>query len=331
MRYGTIRAIIDLLHKKHIYPLTKFKPCRQGRRKMLHLVYNDFKAFLEGPLTWKNYRQKVIDSYGDTMWNFHLFCAIAMGKQLEDIKKMIPAILPSQYIEVLEEIDDEKLEAVYNTVASKSKEVIQPVSEVDVYFVLTPLPKFCCSIPANGKLNAVVSVRYSMEKMHLILAHEYAHCLLAPYLAGYKQIEELTERLPEQEFRLLMAKLHLNQSLKFHIVNEGLASCFPRLIFTDLSIYDLLFMMPKDAVTWCMENERMIKAAIIEELELEGMESYRKYFMNGPMSNLPEKFPAKIGYYAGYRIIENCLKSMSLEEVCSLGVDGIIHESKYFR
>jgi uncharacterized protein YjaZ len=298
---------------------------------MLHLVYNDFKAFLEGPLTWVNYRQKVIDSYGDAMWNFHLFCASAMGKQLEDIRELVSAISPSQYIEVLGKIDDEKLEAVYKTVASKSKEVIQPISEVDVYFVLTPLPKFCCSIPANGKLNAVVSVRYNIEKMHLILAHEYAHCLLASFLPGYKQIEELTERLPEQKFRQFMAEFHLNQSMKFHIVNEGLASYFPRLLFTDRSIHDLLFMMPKDAVTWCLENERMIKAAIGEELELRGMESYRKYLMNGPLSNPPEKFPAKIGYYAGYRIIENCLKSMSLEEVCSLGVEGIIHESKYFK
>ena len=67
--------------------------------QMLHLAYNDFKAFLEGPLTWKNYRQKVMDSYGDAMWNFHLFCAIAIGKQLEDIERMIPTISPSQYIE----------------------------------------------------------------------------------------------------------------------------------------------------------------------------------------------------------------------------------------
>jgi uncharacterized protein YjaZ len=298
---------------------------------MLHLVYNGFKAFLEGPLTWKNYKQKVIDSYGDAIWNFHLFCAVVMGKQLEDIKKMISSLSPSQYIEVLEEINDEKLEAVYKIVASKSKEVIQPVSEVDVYFVLTPLPKFCCSIPANGKLNAVVSVRYNMENMHLILAHEYAHCLLAPYMAGYKQIEELTERLPEQKFRQFIAEFHLNQPLKFQIVNEGLASYFPRLVFTDLSIHDLLFMMPADAVTWCIENERMIKATIGEELEVGGMEPYRKYLMNGPMSNPPKKFPVKTGYYAGYKIIENCLKSMSVEEVCSLGVDGVIRESKYFK
>ena len=297
---------------------------------MLHLAHKDFKAFLHGPLTWKEYRQKVIDPHGDVMWNFHLFCTTMMGKQLEDIKKMVPTISPSQYAEVLEGINDEKLEVVYKTVASKSKEIIQPISEVDVYFVLTPLPKFCCSIPADGKLNAVISVRYNIENMHLILAHEYAHCLLAPYLPGYKQIEELTERLPEHEFRQFMAEVHLSKPLKFHIVNEGLASFFPRLIFTDLSIYHLLFMMPKDAVTWCMKNERMIKAAIGKELELEGIESYGKFLMNGPMSNPPEKLPPKIGYFAGYRIIENCLRNMSLEEVCSLGVDGVIDESKYF-
>jgi uncharacterized protein YjaZ len=254
-----------------------------------------------------------------------------MGKQSEDIKKTIPTISPSQYSEVLEETNDEKLETVYNTVASKSKELIQPVSEVDVYFVLTPLPRFCCSVPANGKLNAVVSVRYPMEKMPLILAHEYAHCLVAPYMAGYRQIEELAERLPEQQFRQFMAEFHLSQLLKFQIVNEGLASYFPRLIFPDRSIHDLLFMMPADAVTWCIENERRIKATIGEELEVGGMEPYRKYLMNGPLANPPEKFPVKIGYYAGYRIIESCLKSMSLEEVCSLGVEGIIQESKYFR
>jgi len=42
-------------------------------------------------------------------------------------------------------------------------------------------------------------------------------------------------------------------------------------------------------------------------------------------------FPEKTGYYAGYKVIENCLKSMSVEEVCSLGVDGVIRESNYFK
>lgn len=297
---------------------------------MLYLAYKGFRDFLEGPLTWKNYKQKVIDSYGNAMWNFHLFCAVVMGKKLEDIKKMISSVSPPQYVKFLEEVNGERLEAVYETVKSKSKEVIQPVNEVDVYFVLTPLPKFCCSIPANGKLNAVISVRYNIENIHLILAHEYAHCLFAPHMIDYEQIEELTERPPEHKFGQLMAQFHLNQPLKFQIVNEGFASYFPRLIFADLSIDDALFMMPEDAVNWCTENERMIKETISEELELGGLESNRKYLLSGPMSNPPKKFPEKTGYYVGYKIIENCLKSMSVEKVCSLDVDGIIDESEYF-
>jgi uncharacterized protein YjaZ len=298
---------------------------------MLHLAYNGFKAFLEGPLTWENYKQKVIDSYGDALWNFHLFCAVVMNKRLADIKEMITSLAPSQYLEVLEETNDEKLEAVYESVASKSEAVIQPLSDVDVYFVLTPLPKFCCSIPANGKLNAVISVRYNMEHMHLILAHEYAHCIFAPYMAGYKQIAEFTERSSEQKFRQFMAKLYFERPLKFQIVNEGLATYFPRLLFPQLAIHDLLFMMPPDAVTWCVEHERMIKATMGEDLELGGMESSGRYLLDGPMANPPDEFPAKTGYYAGYRVIKSCLKNMALEELLSLDVDGIIRESKYFK
>ena len=54
---------------------------------MLYLAYKGFKAFLEGPLTWENYEQKVIDSYGNVMWNYHLFLAIMMSSGFENIKK----------------------------------------------------------------------------------------------------------------------------------------------------------------------------------------------------------------------------------------------------
>lgn len=239
---------------------------------MLYLAYKRFKAFLNGPLTWENYEQKVIDPYGNVMWNYHLFRAIMMGNEFEYVKKMISSVSPSDYTEVLGKVDDEKLKAIYGTVTEKSNKEIQPVDEIDVYFILTPLPDFSGIVPGNGKLNTVISVSYNLEKMPLILSHEYAHCLFTPHITDYKPIKELTERLPEEKFNQLIAKFYLGQPLKISIVNEGFASYFPRLVFTGLSIYDALWAMPKDAVTWCTKNERLVKETIAKDLEERGME-----------------------------------------------------------
>jgi hypothetical protein len=298
---------------------------------MLYLAYKDFKAFLEGPLTWGNYEQKVIGSYGNVMRNYHLFHTMMMGSGFENVKNMISSILPSEYTEILRKVDDEKLKASYGTVTEKSNKEIQPVDEIDVYFILTPLPDFSGIVPGNGKLNAVISASYNPEKIPLILSHEYAHCLFTPYVTDYEQIKELTERLPEEKFNQLIAKLYLGQPLKFQIVNEGFASYFPRLIFENLSIYDALWAMQKDAVTRCVKNERLVKETIRKDLEERGMEIHRKYVMGGSWANPPEGLPEKTAYYVGYKIIENCLKNMSVKDICSSGVDGIISESGYFQ
>jgi hypothetical protein len=298
---------------------------------MLYLAYKDFKAFLEGPLTWGNYEQKVIGSYGNVMRNYHLFHTMMMGSGFENVKNMISSISPSEYTEILRKVDDEKLKASYGTVTEKSNKEIQPVDEIDVYFILTPLPDFSGIVPGNGKLNAVISASYNPEKIPLILSHEYAHCLFTPYVTDYEQIKELTERLPEEKFNQLIAKLYLGQPLKFQIVNEGFASYFPRLIFENLSIYDALWAMQKDAVTRCVKNERLVKETIRKDLEERGMEIHRKYVMGGSWANPPEGLPEKTAYYVGYKIIENCLKNMSVKDICSSGVDGIISESGYFQ
>ena len=298
---------------------------------MLYLAYKGFKAFLEGPLTWENYEQKVIGSYGNVMRNYHLFHAIMMSSGFENIKKTVSSISPSEYTEILGKVNDEKLKASYETVTEKSNKEIQPVDEIDVYFILTPLPDFSGTVPGNGKLNAVITVSYNPEKIPLILSHEYAHCLFTPHIIDYEQIKELAERLPEEKFSQFIAKFYLGQPLKFQIVNEGFASYFPRLIFRTLSIYDALWAMPRDAVTRCMRNERLVKETIGKDLEERGMEIHRKYVMGGSGANPPRGLPEKTAYYVGYRIIENCSKNMSLKDLCSLDVDGIISESGYFQ
>lgn len=265
------------------------------------------------------------------MRNYHLFNAIMMSSEFENIKRVISSISPSEYTEILGKVNDEKLKASYRTVTEKSNKEIQPVDEIDVYFILTPLPDFSGIVPGNGKLNAVISVSYNPEKIPLILSHEYAHCLFTPHITDYEQIKELTERLPEEKFNQLITKFFLGQPLKFQIVNEGFASYFPRLIFKNLSIYDALWTMSKDAVTRCMRNEKLVKETIGKDLEERGMEIYRKYVMGGSWANPPKGLPEKTAYYVGYRIIENCSKNMPIKGICSLGVDGIISESGYFQ
>ena len=247
---------------------------------------------------------------------------------------MISSISPSEYTEILRKVNDEKLKASYGTVTEKSNKEIQPVDEIDVYFILTPLPDFSGIVLGNGKLNAVISVSYNPEKIPLILSHEYAHCLFIPHITDSEQIRELTEvteRLPEEKFGQLIAKLYLGQPLKFQIVNEGFASYFPELIFENLSIYDALWAMPKDAVTRCMRNERLVKEIIGKDLEERGMEIHRKYVMGGSSADPPKGLPVKTAYYVGYRIIENCSKNISTKEICSSSIDNIISKSGYFQ
>jgi len=80
-----------------------------------------------------------------------------------------------------------------------------------------------------------------------------------------------------------------------------------------------------------MENEQLIKDSIMHELNDTTMQIFTRYIADGSFAKPPEGFVQKTAYFAGYRIIEECVKKgMTLEDICSLNSETVILESSYF-
>jgi hypothetical protein len=119
--------------------------------------------------------------------------------------------------------------------------------------------------------------------------------------------------------------------LRDELVSEGVASFFPTLVNANASIYEGLWMMPKPAIDWCMKNEKLIIDTIKQDLNRGGLEIDKKYICSGAgFAKPPEGFPEKTAYYLGYRVVEQCLKEISLKELCSMDSDAVIAKSRLF-
>ena len=295
---------------------------------MLVMAYRGFRDFLYSPPTWENYKRLVLDPYPAVL-NCHRIFGVMMGG-IDKIRPFISSISPQKYLDILNKVDEEKLREIYHSVMAKCMQIIQPTDEIDVYFMLSPFMPVSMSLPASGKMNIVLSVAYDIKLIPLVLCHEYGHCIFVPRMAGEDEIQKFTDELSEEKFEQLIRKLWFDRPLKWGMINEGFASYFPKLVFPECSIYDCLWMMQKDAVDWCMNNERKLKNNIRRSFEEYGIEVRRKYMMAGPLANPPEGFPRQTMYYVGYRVVENCLKKISLEKFFSLKVDDIISVSGYF-
>jgi uncharacterized protein YjaZ len=80
-----------------------------------------------------------------------------------------------------------------------------------------------------------------------------------------------------------------------------------------------------------MENEQLIKDSLLHELNDTSMQIFIRYIADGSFAEPPEGFVQKTAYFAGYRIIEECIKNgISLEDICSLDSETVILESAYF-
>jgi len=221
--------------------------------------------------------------------------------------EQVISISESKYRKILENIDDQKFCSMYDSAVQRCNIALSPKKEIDVCFFLSPI-KDCQMLPVNGRNTILISIEYKLEDIPLIIVHEYAHCLHYQY----KPLEE-------------------PKSLSDWIIDEGIASYFPRIVNENASIYEGLWMMPKPAVDWCVKNERLILDTIWHDLNKSGLDIEKKYICGGSgFANPPEGFPEKTGYYIGYRIIEKCLKEKPLRGLCSLGSDEVIAESQLF-
>ncbi len=276
-----------------------------GNREVI-LAYKGFEKFLGSEHTWENYQKYVLDPY-PAVNSLH-------GKyrewgliNAESFPEKVINISESKYRQILKDVNDQKICSMYESTMQRCNAALAPKEEIDVFFFLGPI-KDCLMFSVSGRKTILISVEYKLEDIPLIIIHEYAHCLHYQYK-------------PAKE----------SESLSDSIVNEGVASFFPRIINENASIYEGLWMMPKPAVDWCVENEKLIIDTIRQDLNKGGLEIEKKYICSGSgFAKPPEGFPEKTGYYIGYRIIENCLKEKPLRELCSMDSDEVIAESQLF-
>jgi len=139
------------------------------------------------------------------------------------------------------------------------------------------------------------------------MIHEYAHSLHS-------------QRCPEEPL-----------TLRREVVSEGLAVYLTTLVDTGFTLKNAVPFMPESSVDWCMAHERVIKDSIRLELEDSEDRIFFRYISDGSIAEPPRGFVQKTAYFAGYRIIESCVKQgMGLEEICAADSRTIIEKSKYF-
>jgi uncharacterized protein YjaZ len=140
-----------------------------------------------------------------------------------------------------------------------------------------------------------------------IIAHEYGHVLHE-------------DRRPEEDL-----------SLSRELVSEGMAVYLTNLIVPDLEVYNSIPFMPRESFDWCAENELLLKDSIQLDLHDSTEILFARYISDGSFARPPEGFVQKTGYFAGYRIIEGCIRQgMTLEEICSMNSETVIEKSGYF-
>jgi hypothetical protein len=62
------------------------------------------------------------------------------------------------------------------------------------------------------------------------------------------------------------------------------------------------------------------------------MQLFKRYISDGSFADPPRGFVQKTGYFAGFRIIEACIKGgIKLEELCLMNSDEVISKSGYFK
>jgi uncharacterized protein YjaZ len=271
------------------------------------LAYKVFEEFLNSAdKSWENYKKTVLDAYPEMQavhnktLSWGAIDSIRFPNEVANYKLADWKSYFSQY-------DRNTLNFLYDTLIANANKILKPVKNIPVDLCLFLPYGGCFIIPGPERNTIYISLLIDPKDVQKIMVHEYAHNLHI-------------QRRPEEPF-----------NLKREIVSEGMAVYLTTLIINDPGLSKSIPFMPESSVKWCFGNEQLIKDAIKAELGDTTFNCLKKFIADGPVSAPPEGFVEKTGYFAGYRIINACIKKgIKLEDICSMSSDAVIADSGYF-
>jgi uncharacterized protein YjaZ len=278
----------------------------QKENGQIILAYKAFEDFLNSDKSWESYKSLVLDAYPEVQevhnrqLGWGVIDSIKFPVEVGNYKKV-------DYEHFFTQYDNKALNYLYDSIIEISHTILSPVSnkQVDLCFFL-PYGS-CFVIPEEDKNTIYISMLINPNDVEKIMAHEYSHVLHF-------------DRRPKEPL-----------TLKREVVSEGMAVYLTNQIINDIEVSNSVPFMPENSFDWCMENEQIIKDSIKLELNDTTMQIFTRYISDGSFAQPPKGFVQKTAYFAGYRIIEECVKmGMSLEEICSLDSETVIRKSNYF-
>ncbi|MFC2137711.1 DUF2268 domain-containing putative Zn-dependent protease [Bacteroidota bacterium] len=271
------------------------------------LAYKAFEDFLDSDRSWESYKTILLDAYPEVQevhnrqLGWGAIDSVTFPEDIKNYKKEDFEHLFTQY-------SNERLNYLYDSIIEISHTILTPINkkQVDLCFFL-PYGS-CFVIPEEDKNTIYISMWINPNDVEKIMAHEYGHILHF-------------DRRPDEPL-----------TLKRELVSEGMAVYLTNQIIKDIEVSNSVPFMSEESFKWCMENEQLIKDSVELNLNDTTMQIFTRYISDGSFAKPPKGFVQKTAYYAGYRIIEECVnKGMSLEEICSLDSKTVINKSNYFQ
>jgi uncharacterized protein YjaZ len=270
------------------------------------LAYKVFEKFLNSDKSWKSYKKIVLDAYPEMqavhkkVLSWGAIDSLNFPKEVTNFKK-------EDWEKYFNLYDKKTLNYLCDSLIPRANKILKPLNHNPVDLCLFLPYGGCFIIPGSEKSTIYISLLIDTADVPKIMVHEYSHNLHI-------------QRRPEEPF-----------TLKREIVSEGMAVYLTTLIIKDIGLSKAIPFMPESSVKWCFENEHLIKTSIKTELNDTTFTGLKKFIADGAVASPPKGFVEKTGYFAGYRIIEACIKKgMKLEEICSLNSDTVIAKSGYF-
>ncbi len=270
------------------------------------LAYKVFEDFLNSDGSWENYQKIVLNGYPemqaahDKALSWGSIDSVSFPQQVKNYKK-------EDWEKYFNEYDNKTLNYLFDSLIVKSNKILKPINNSPVDLCLFLPYEGCFIIPGQERSTIYISLLIDPRDVQKIMVHEYAHNLHF-------------QRRPDEPF-----------NLRREIVSEGMAVYLTTMILKDGGLFKAIPFMPEASVKWCFENEPLIKSTIKNELGDTTFNGLKRFIADGPLSSPPKGFVEKTGFFAGYRIIEACIKKgMKLEDICSLGSDKVLAISGYF-